>query len=102
MDRVGKDVPKTVDDLYELLKAYKTQEANGSGDPNDEIPWRGVGLGHFYFIMAAFTGLAGGNNIHIKDDGIVVFTPLLPEYKEFLIYANRLYKEELIDSEVFH
>lgn len=102
MDRVGMDMPETVDDLYELLKAYKTQDANGNGDPNDEIPWGGAGLGSFYFIMSAFTGLAGGNNIDIKDDGTVVFTPMLPEYKEFLIYANRLYKEELIDPEIFN
>lgn len=101
LDRVGKTMPETVDDFYELLKAYKTQDANGNGDPNDEIPFGGTGLGPFNFILASFTGLAGGMTFDVKEDGTVVYTPLIPEFKEFLIFANRLYKEELVDPEIF-
>ena len=34
------DYPTNVDELYEVLKAFKEQDANGNGDPNDEIPLR--------------------------------------------------------------
>lgn len=37
LDRVGMDVPTTQDELFEVLMAFKEQDANGNGDPNDEI-----------------------------------------------------------------
>ena len=30
-----------MDEWYEVLKAFKEQDANGNGDPNDEIPLTG-------------------------------------------------------------
>lgn len=38
LDRLGLEIPTTVDEWYEVLKAFKEQDANGNGDPNDEIP----------------------------------------------------------------
>ncbi|MDC7232756.1 MAG: extracellular solute-binding protein [Spirochaetales bacterium] len=38
---VGKDVPKTRDELVEVYKAFRDMDANGNGDPNDEIPVSG-------------------------------------------------------------
>lgn len=38
LDRLGLEVPTTIDELYDVLVAFKTQDANGNGDPNDEIP----------------------------------------------------------------
>ncbi|MFQ9799203.1 MAG: hypothetical protein ACLR23_10055 [Clostridia bacterium] len=36
---VGMDVPETVDELYDVLVAFKEQDANGNGDASDEIPF---------------------------------------------------------------
>ena len=41
LDRVGMDVPTTRDELVEVYRAFKAQDANGNGDPNDEIPVSG-------------------------------------------------------------
>jgi putative aldouronate transport system substrate-binding protein len=38
LDNVGMERPATLEELYEVLKAFKEQDANGNGDPNDEIP----------------------------------------------------------------
>jgi putative aldouronate transport system substrate-binding protein len=38
LDRVGLPVPTTVDELHTALLAFKQRDANGNGDPNDEIP----------------------------------------------------------------
>jgi putative aldouronate transport system substrate-binding protein len=38
LDRVGLKVPTTVDELHTALLAFKQRDANGNGDPNDEIP----------------------------------------------------------------
>ena len=35
------EYPKTVEELYETLKAFKEKDANGNGDSTDEIPVSG-------------------------------------------------------------
>ena len=100
LENVGMDMPVTTDDLYDLLKAFKEKDANGNGDPSDEIPWSGAGLTSLNgFILPAFTGLSGGATFDIKDSK-VVFAPTLPEFKEYLAYINKLYKDGLIDPEM--
>lgn len=109
LERVGVSLPKTTDDLYNMLKAFKEKDANGNGNPNDEIPWSGFRFASFdQLILPAFTGLTGFNAVNgaastgttfdVKD-GKVIFIPTLPEFKEYLIYMNKLFKEGLIDPE---
>ncbi len=101
MKNVGIDkVPETVDELYEMLVAFKEQDANGNGDPDDEIPFTCAGLNTTIrrLLIPAFTGTSEGLGFDIKD-GKIVYAPALPEYKEFLIYTNKLYTEGLLDAE---
>lgn len=98
MKRAGMTMPQTTDDLYLLLKAFKEKDPNQNGKA-DEIPWSSFRFEAMnQFILPAFTGLSGGPAFDIKDDK-VVFTPILPEFKEYLAYVNKLYKENLIDHE---
>ena len=39
LDRLNLEVPTTIDELYAVLTAFKEQDANGNGDPSDEIPF---------------------------------------------------------------
>lgn len=39
LKNVGKETPNTLDELYDVLVAFRDQDANGNGDPTDEIPW---------------------------------------------------------------
>ncbi|WP_312372480.1 ABC transporter substrate-binding protein [Lachnoclostridium sp.] len=101
MDNVGiTKVPETTDELYDMLVKFKEMDANGNGDPNDEIPFSCSGLNTTIrrLLIPAFTGTAEGLGFDIKN-GEVVYAPALPEYKEFLIYANKLYSEGLLDPE---
>ena len=41
LKRVGMDVPTTRNELVEVYKAFRDQDANGNGDPSDEIPVSG-------------------------------------------------------------
>lgn len=93
-------VPETTDELYEMLKAFKEKDANGNGDPDDEIPYTCVGLNTTMrdLLIPAFTGVPDGLSFNVKD-GEVVYAPALPEYKEFLLYAHKLYEEGLLDPE---
>lgn len=38
LENLGLEKPETFDELYEVLLAFKENDANGNGDPNDEIP----------------------------------------------------------------
>ena len=39
LNNVGMDMPTTTEEFYEVLKAFKEQDANGNGDPDDEVPF---------------------------------------------------------------
>lgn len=102
MNNVGiTKVPETTDELYDMLVAFKEQDANGNGDPDDEIPFTCVGLTTTIrdLLIPAFTGLPDGLSFNVDDDGNVVYAPAMEEYKEFLLYANKLYSEGLLDPE---
>ena len=102
MKNVGVDkVPETTDELYDMLVAFKEQDANGNGDPSDEIPFTCVGLTTTIrdLLIPAFTGLPDGLSFNLDDEGKVVYAPATEEYKEFLKYANKLYSEGLLDPE---
>lgn len=38
LDNLGLDYPETIEDFYNVLVAFRDEDANGNGDPNDDIP----------------------------------------------------------------
>ncbi len=102
---VGMSKPETVEEFYEVLKAFKEEDPNKNGK-QDEIPlsyWKqtnsmaGILNPIFY---AAFSGQAGGANFDLIGDK-VVYNPVQPAFKEFLAYMNKLYSEKLLENEMF-
>ena len=45
LENLGLEMPTTTEEFYDVLKAFKEQDANGNGDPDDEIPLSGVKSG---------------------------------------------------------
>ncbi len=106
LDNVGMERPESLDDLYKVLKAFKEQDANGNGDPNDEIPMGFAGKnnnGVEYPILWAFgiNGMRNSYNLQADEDGTVMMMDISDQYKEFLKYMNKLYKEELINQDCY-
>lgn len=104
LDNLGLEMPTTLDEFYDVLVAFKEQDANGNGDPDDEIPWSGSwsdGLSGRWVIQYAL-GLmtAEGQNIAVKD-GEANFLPLMDEYRTYLEFANRCWNAGLLDEECF-
>lgn len=107
LDQLGLSMPTTWDELYEVLVAFKEKDANGNGDPNDEIPmdWPG-GIGG-YFNPAVLLGSMGitltdgsGQGYFVEDGQVKNF--LTDErYKTMVAFLNKLYKAGLINPEVF-
>jgi putative aldouronate transport system substrate-binding protein len=102
LQNVGMQKPTNVDELYNVLKAFKEKDPNQNGKP-DEIPISAVKTPVLQgTILTAFTGTGGmtRDGFNLKD-GKVVFEPAMPEYKEYLAYLKKLYAEGLLDKETF-
>lgn len=104
LDNLGLEMPATTDEFYNAMKAFKEQDANGNGDPNDEIPLStcksGAGTQIDGFLMNAFELTPEGTKLYV-DNGRIVFSPVQDGYREGLRYLNRLYSEGLINPESF-
>lgn len=107
LDAVGMEVPTTTQELYEVLKAFKENDCNGNGDNNDEIPLM-IHNENAYCHFEAMLGMWGlpckdsnYDSYLVVQDGVVKFVPVMDEYKDFLLYMNKLYTEGLIYQEAF-
>ena len=106
LDRLGLAVPTTVDEAYEVLKAFKEQDANGNGDPNDEIPfsccnWWGTAHPGFDTLAAAFSLKV---NVMYRDPqaGKITYWTEYNNGENFKAYVETMrkwYEEGLIDEE---
>lgn len=107
LENLGLEAPTTIDEFYNVLKAFKEQDANGNGDPNDEIPLA-YGVDGWCnqcpdFIMNAFVFYQGYQfpNRYVEDDGTVHVSMYEEGYREGLKFLNKLYAEGLMDPESF-
>lgn len=104
LDNVKMPIPTTTDEYYNVLKAFKEQDANGNGDKNDEIPLITCTSGWHVdldgFLMNAFTYSDPDTRLAVEDKKII-FTPTTDKYKEGLAYLNKLYSEGLLSPESF-
>lgn len=100
LDRTGMEVPSSLDDYYRVLKAFKEQDGNGNGDPNDEIPL-GFCENEFQARLLQFMGPFGFNDNFRIESGRVYPTSNTPQYRQFLEYYHKLAKEGLLDVEGF-
>jgi putative aldouronate transport system substrate-binding protein len=96
LDKLNLQIPKTVDDYYQVLKAFKEKDPNGNGKP-DEIPYFNRYPTGAYQLLTLWDSYS---SFYIKDKKIV-FGPYEPEYKVGMSNLAKWYKEGLIDQEIF-
>lgn len=102
LEKLGLEVPKTPEELYEVLKAFKTQDPNGNGVA-DEIPMSGVkfedtsqAIGNLLWAFGTTFGTANG---FYQKDGKITYGVLEPEFEEGVAYITKLFSEGLIDQD---
>lgn len=94
LDAVGMSVPTTTDELYQVLKAFKTQDPNGNGK-EDEVPMLSADI--WNFVINAFVYYDSTNDINITDGK--AWDPITTdEYRQALIFMNKLCKEGLLSE----
>lgn len=99
---VGMEAPTTIEEFYEVLKAFRDNDPNGNGI-KDEIPFTFIhkGWGEGLKSMFGMFGFVDNTNHIMIKDGKVVSTANTEEYKEAIKFFNKLYEEGLIDPECF-
>lgn len=96
LEKLGLKMPTTIDEWYDVLKAFKEKDPNGNGKA-DEIP---IYLDKAIFATdAPFLGAWGINYGFYQDSGKVKYGPIQPEFKDFLATMNKWYKEGLLDKD---
>lgn len=94
LENVSMEAPTTMDEWYNVLTAFKTQDPNGNGIA-DEIPFD-AGAGALTMFYPAYNMLTG---VYIDPDtGKVAYGEYTEKYKEFLTTMNKWYSEGLIDD----
>ena len=107
LDKLGLEVPKTTEEFYNVLKAFKTQDPNGNGKA-DEIPMSYEPVPP-YDVWNGDTGLSGafgvvtltGSMMFNEDESELIYTPIQDGYKDYIKWTNQLYTEGLLDPELF-
>ncbi|MCL2832263.1 MAG: extracellular solute-binding protein [Treponema sp.] len=102
LKQTGLSMPKTTEDFYNVLKAFKTLHPDVA--PFTFTQYTPAGLPH---LQQGANNLFGSFGVVYDDrylmwqNNTVIFAPSQPGYLEGLRYFNRLYKEGLIDPESF-
>ncbi|RAV05472.1 extracellular solute-binding protein [Paenibacillus sp. YN15] len=96
LDKLGLDYPKTVDEYYRVLKAFKEQDPNGNGKA-DEVPFFNRGNYGAMDLLPLFGARSGW----YEKDGKVHYGKYEKEYGYGMTQIAKWYKEGLIDKEIF-
>ena len=99
--------PETLDEFKAMLIAFRDKDANGNGDPNDEIPMLGTAEPGTYssrvdtYLMMTFGVYDDGLNRLYLDNKTVKAAYQQPNFREGLKYLNDLSKQGLISRDSF-
>lgn len=99
LDNVKAERPSTTDELYALLKKFKESDANKNGK-DDEIPLSASSVAELRWNLLPDFGINQTKGIMVKGDK-VKYAFIQDEYKAYLEYLNKLYKEKLLDQDIF-
>lgn len=103
-EALGYDLPTTMEEVFELAKAFGTQDPNNSGR-NDTYGIGGFGKDLLNDVnLMAFTAIAAAFDLSpgrwvLGDDGRIVYGSLDPGMKDYLAMLQDLYRNRGIDPE---
>ena len=100
---VNKEMPTTIDELYDVLVAFKTQDPNGNGEA-DELPMVGRASDGYgdpgLYIVNSFVHFDPDYMFNVTDGKL--WAPFVTEeYRQAMVFLNKLVSEDLIDELCF-
>lgn len=100
LEAVNMQVPTTSEEFYKVLKAFKEQDPNKNGLP-DEIPFSAIDKEESLYSLFGMFGIPDNQDHLAVKDGKVIYTAAQDGYKDAVVYFNTLFKEGLVDPEFF-
>lgn len=91
LDDLGLDIPVTIDDWYNMLKAFKEKKSA-------EAPLSPYWSYKYVFSWGAFAGAYGAVKGFYIDNDTVKYGSIEPGYKDFLATMHKWYDEKLLDN----
>lgn len=109
LDKLGKPVPTTADELYDVLVAFRDNDMDGDGNKTNEIPMSFCsGIAEGDLMLHAYAFGIGGNytyapaNVYKNiENGKVVSVVDTDNFRAFLEFYHKLAEEGLLDLEGF-
>ena len=103
LDALNLETPSNVEELTEVLRAFKTGDPNGNGQA-DEIPLEmglDIGFNGIRYMLPLF-GLPCDPDkwIYIDDDKKVQFLATQDGFRDCMEWLHMLYEEGLVDPEI--
>lgn len=103
LDKLGLEAPDTVDELYDVLVAFRDQDPNGNGK-RDEIPFFARQWEEMLRLLTLWdgrsTGMDAAHGFYVQD-GTVKHPYTGEAYKTGIVNIAKWYEEGLIDPEVY-
>jgi putative aldouronate transport system substrate-binding protein len=101
LDALGLDMPTTLDEFTDVLRAFKDGDPNGNGDNTDEIPFAIAKVWSLLESVTPFIGNFGIPGDYQVIDGEVVNGYINTSFRDACIYLRDIYNEGLLDPEMF-
>ena len=106
LENLGLEMPTTLDEFYNVLVAFKEQDADGDGDPNNEIPWNTSTASNGMYNIANYFNInrsaMNSDPWAINEAGDeIYFWPASDVGKEIMAFITKCYSEGLMNSDAF-
>lgn len=103
LDALNLETPKNVEELTEVLRAFKNNDPNGNGEADETALQMGLDSG-FYgvrYVLPMFGVPADSNKwIYIDEDKNVQFTATQDGFRECMEWLHTMYSEGIVDPEI--
>ncbi|WGW05962.1 extracellular solute-binding protein [Tropicibacter oceani] len=104
LDKLGLEQPDNVDELYEVMVAFRDQDPNGNGQ-KDEVPYFARDWEEVLRLMTLWDARTSGSDtyhdFYVTPEGKIAHPYAQDAYRDAMANLAQWYKEGLIDSEVF-
>ena len=103
LDKLGLEQPQNVDEVYEVLKAFRDNDPNGNGE-KDEVPYFARQWQELIRLVTLWDGRSSGSDSYhdfLVEDGKITHPYMGAGYREGMANLAKWYAEGLIDPEVF-
>jgi putative aldouronate transport system substrate-binding protein len=95
LEAVGLSEPKTIDEFYNVIKAFSTMDPDKNGKSDTFGMYEGRGMNGFQTIL----GWYGGPNLYGIQDDKIIPDFMMKEYVDAIKFYKRLYDEKLINQD---